>query len=116
MRTRSTRMNAATISTRNSRPIPATTAPMNFWPYSSARRLSPSVDLSRSDSHCLIDRSHLPPAPVPESSECGGAMTYRPSGPGRTSSASESRSTPVASLAHRLEDDGMRRGRCDRPA
>ena len=35
--------------------------PMNFWPYSSARRLSPSVDLSRSVSHCLIDRSHLPP-------------------------------------------------------
>ncbi len=67
-------MKAATISTRKRRPIPATTAPMNFWPYSSARWLSPSVDLSRSDSHCLMERSHFPPPPGRESSECGGAM------------------------------------------
>ena len=41
--------------------MPATTAVTNFWPYSRARRLSPSVDLRRSVSHFLIERSHLPP-------------------------------------------------------
>ena len=68
MRSRSIRMNAATINTRNRRPMPNTTPPMNFWPYSSTRRLSPSVDLSRVASHCLIERSHLPPPRRPTTS------------------------------------------------
>ena len=63
-------MNAATISTRNRRPIP-TTPPTNFCPYSKTRRLSPSVDLSRVASHCLIERSHLPPPAASTASDCG---------------------------------------------
>ena len=54
--------------------MPDTTAVTNFWPYSSARWLSPSEALSRSVIHFLIERSHLPPVRVSASSECGVAM------------------------------------------
>ena len=104
-------MNAATISTRNSRPIPDTIAPMNFCPYSTTRRLSPSVDFSRSDSQRLIERSHLPPPPTSAGRRLGWRDDVLAALAGTNLEHDRLQIEAELSVGQRLEHDGARLGR-----